>query len=139
MDVCVAGACMSNVYRDQKRALDPLCLRSQAVVSYYVHAGTGNPHPLEEQPALLMLSRLSSPSKGSWFIKSGNMISFDGKHIPFHVSFHCVPCGYLVNLKCPKQSEPSSLFIACNFEKKIMGNITTCFPASALSSGKHNK
>lgn len=82
---------MSNVYRGQKRALDPLCLRLQAVVSYYVDAGTGNPHPLEEQPALLMLSRLSSPSKGGSFIESGNMISFDGKHVPFRVSSHCVP------------------------------------------------
>lgn len=62
---------MSNVYRGQKRALDPLCLRLQAVVSYYVDAGTGNPHPLEEQPELLMLSRLSSPSKGVGLLSLG--------------------------------------------------------------------
>jgi hypothetical protein len=51
-------ACMPGAHRDQKRALDPLELELQMVVSHQVD--DGNPIPLEEQLVLLPLSHPSS-------------------------------------------------------------------------------
>lgn len=55
LHVCLCIMCMPGAHKSQKKALDPLPLELQKIVSCHVGAGN-NPGPLQEEQVLFICS-----------------------------------------------------------------------------------